>query len=268
MSERDDDTKRDGRPAVASSAERHASGKASMQRPLPRRFYQSAGVAADAEGNGFRIELDGRPVRTPARKLILAVPALALAEAIADEWSAQASLIDPQTMPLTRIANTAIDGVAQAKADVVAEVVQYAGSDLLFYRAEAPEGLVARQTEVWDPLVRLAERKLATRFVLAAGIMPVKQSAAAMTAVQIRAAAFDAFALTALHTMMTLTGSALLALLVAEGDISPEAAWAAAHVDEDWQIAQWGEDAEAGQRRRAREIDMLAAGRCIGLLAR
>jgi chaperone required for assembly of F1-ATPase len=233
--------------------------------PLPKRFYKEVNVGED-EG-GFQILLDGRPVRTPA-KMALAVPSRALAEAIAEEWRAQGEVIDPKTMPLTRLALTAIDAVARHMADVAAEIVNFASSDLLFYRAEAPAGLVELQTETWDPVLAWVETELGARFKLAQGVMPVEQDKAALRCVTVALAPFDFMGLTCLHVMTALTGSALLALAHAKGRLSAQEAWKAAHIDEDWQIRQWGVDAEAAARRAHRWADMQAASRFLELIGK
>jgi len=214
----------------------------------------------------FRILLDGRPARTPA-KALLAVPTRALAEAVAAEWESQREWLVAGTMPLTRLANSALDGVAGREDALRADIVKYAASDLVCYRAGEPEGLVRRQAELWDPVLAWGREALGARFVLAEGLMPVAQPEAATSAIGEALADCDAFALAALHVMTTLTGSALLAVAHARGHLTAEAAWAAAHVDEDWQIARWGEDAEAAARRARRWAEMEAASRMLGLLA-
>lgn len=233
-------------------------------RGLPKRFYTSASVEAKGP-HDYRIRLDGRAVRTPA-KAELAVPVEALAQAIAEEWQAQGTHIDPSSMPLTRLANSAIDGVTQREAEVRADIARYAGSDLLCYRADGPEALQQRQAEVWDPILRWAEQELGARFAIGTGLMPVAQPDAAKAAVARALEAYDGFALAALHVITTLTGSVLLALALARGHLTAEQAWAAAHVDEDWQISKWGEDAEARARRDRRWADMQAASRMLALV--
>jgi len=240
-------------------------GKEAATAPLPKRFYANVTIDTAAPEEGFAILLDGRAVRTP-KKMPLVVPTRALAEAIAAEWAAQGERIDPQTMPLSKLAITAIDGVGGAAAEVAAEIVKFAGSDLLCYRAEGPEALVQRQAEVWDALLQWCEAELGACFILAEGVMPVEQSREALDRIAVEVAPFDALALTGLHVMMTLTGSALLALAHAKGRLSLEEAWAAAHLDEDWQISQWGEDAEAAERRAVRWAEMQAASRFLELL--
>ena len=239
--------------------------QATMRTALPRRFYKDVATDAAPDG-GHRVLLDGRPARTP-RKLALLLPTAALAGAVAAEWAGQATTIDPARMPLTRLANTALDGVSGREADVRADIVRYGASDLLCYRAEHPAGLVARQREAWDPVLASAARRLGAPLAVQRGIVHVAQPAAALAGLSRAVGDLDAFALTALHTMTTLTGSALLALAVHAREITADAAWAAAHVDEDWQIAEWGEDAEAAERRRRRKREMDAAAYLLALLA-
>ena len=232
-------------------------------RPNLKRFYKTAAVEID--GDGFRIHLDGRPVRTPG-KAVLAVTSKPLAEAIASEWQQQGAEIDPATMPLTRILNSAIDGVSARLDEVKADIVAYAGSDLVCYRAEAPPQLVAEQARAWDPILTWAKDELGARFLVASGIMPVTQSVRASEAIAAAVAGLMPLEAAAIHTMVTLTGSALIALAHAQGRLGLAEAWAAAHVDEDWQIRQWGEDAEAKERRRRRLEEMKAASRILELL--
>lgn len=228
------------------------------------RFYKS--VAVDSDGGKFRLLLDGKPVRTPAKKQLV-LPTRALAEAVATEWEGQKVRIDPVTMPLSRLANSAVDGVMGREADVRADIARYAGSDLICYRAEAPPELVHRQAQAWDPVLAWARDALGASFHVARGIMPVTQPALAAHGVAHAIDAHGAFELAALHVMTTLTGSALLALAHARGRLTVHDAWAAAHVDEDWQISRWGEDAEAKARRDLRWAEMQAASRLIQLLA-
>lgn len=232
--------------------------------PLPKRFYTAAGVGA-GEG-GFTVLLDGRPVRTPGRA-ILALPTEAAAHLVADEFAAQAELIDPAKMPVTRLANSAFDGVANHGASVIAEIVNFAGTDLVCYRAEAPEGLVAMQSAAWDPVLDWAKTALGARFHLAAGVLHIEQPQPSIAAVERHVAARgEPFRLAAIHVMTTLTGSALIALAVESRALDAEAAWSAAHVDEDWTNGFWGEDAEAMQRRAFRKADMDGAVRLLSAL--
>ncbi len=246
---------------LASAFHSEPRSAAPRQRPeLPKRFYK--GVTISGEAEGFAVKLDGRPVKTPARA-ILAVPEAALAEALADEWRGQGERIDPATMPLTRLVNSAIDGIAGEAEAVAADAAKYAGSDLLCYRAEDPERLVARQTEVWDPILRWAEQRLGVRFVLAGGVMPVRQHESVVPAV-LTAIPRDPIRLAAVHQLTTVMGSVLLALAVLEGRLTADEAFAASTLDEDWNIAQWGEDDEATARRLYRAADVAAAARLLG----
>ncbi len=205
-------------------------------------------------------------MRTP-KKRHLVVPTRALADAIAEEWAAQSEKIDPATMPLSKLAITTIDGVAENAAEVRSDIVHFAGSDLLCYRAEAPGALAELQAKAWDPTLRWIEAETGERFFLAEGVMPVTQSAAALAGFARLVAPFGAFALASLHVMTTLTGSAFLALAVALGRMPVADAWTAAHLDEDWQIARWGIDVEAADRRERRWQEMQAAARFLDLLA-
>ena len=238
-------------------------GREPLTAPLPKRFYKEVTVREQPEG--FAIELDGRPVRTP-RKRQLIMPTRALAEAIAEEWAAQGEKIDPATMPLSKLAITTVDGVAENVAEVRSDIVHFAGSDLLCYRAAAPDALADLQAKAWDPTLRWIEAETGERFLLAEGVMPVTQSAAALMGVARLLAPFGASALASLHVMTTLTGSAFLALAVAMGRMSVAEAWAAAHLDEDWQIARWGIDVEAADRRDRRWREMQSAARFLDLL--
>lgn len=244
---------------------------------LRKRFYTAATVApvtaTDAKETAdgaparvaYRVLLDGRPLRTPA-KAVLVLPTKGLAEAVAAEWAAQGDEIDPQTMPLTRLANSAIDGVRGREAEVRADIVKYSGSDLVCYRADSPSGLVERQAAAWDPVLAWSRGAMGAEFAVAEGIMPVAQSPAAQAAVARALESAGEFEVAALHVMTTLMGSALLALAHARGHLDATAAWSAAHVDEDWQIRQWGEDAEAKARRERRWSEMQAASRMLELV--
>jgi chaperone required for assembly of F1-ATPase len=235
---------------------------------LRRRVYKTVAIAAGE--NGYAVHLDGKPVRTPARRL-LAAPAPELAGALAEEWAAQGEYIDPAKMPRTRLANTIIDGVAAARGQVAAEIRKYLASDLVFYRAEAPAALRARQAQHWDPIVAWARQALGADFKLGAGVVHVAQPAAALNAaaaaIPDHATLEDDWRLGALHAATTLTGSALIALALMRGVMTTEAAWAAARVDEDWNMEQWGRDEIALQRRAFRFAEFQAAVMVLGLLA-
>jgi chaperone required for assembly of F1-ATPase len=232
---------------------------------MPKRFYKQA--SSQPRGDMFEVLLDGRNLKTPKR-IDLLLPTHALAEAIAAEWAGQGEHIAPASMPVTQLANTAIDGVAGREADVRSDILKYAGSDLLCYRAEAPAALVERQAVAWDSVLEWAERVLGARFILANGVMPVTQPDEALRAVAANLEGLDAFRLASLHVMTTLMGSAVLALAHARGRLTAAEAWKAAHVDEDWQIEQWGEDAEAAARRRRHWEELRAASRLLQLMNR
>jgi chaperone required for assembly of F1-ATPase len=239
-----------------------ASAQRLARQELPRRFYKEA--AAGPHEGGFALLLDGRVVKTPARRP-LAVPSRAVAEALAAEWDRQGERIDPATMPLTRIVNAAIDQVAGEMAAVRAEIVKYAGTDLVCYRADGPASLVEAQAAAWDPLVLWAREALGARLVLAEGVIAVAQHAAALAAIDRAVASLvDPLTLAALSTVTTLTGSAVIALAVARRHLSAEQAWAAALADEDWQISQWGKDEAAMLARAFRWREMAAAALILG----
>ncbi|MFN5714433.1 MAG: ATP12 family chaperone protein [Bradyrhizobium sp.] len=226
-----------------------------IRTPQRKRFYTSAGVTA-AEG-GFSITLDGKQVRSPSGKPIV-VPTRTIADAIAAEWDVQGETIDPVTMPLTRLANSVIEGVIDRVGEVADDAAKFLGSDLLFYRAGHPETLVAREAEHWDPILFWAADALGAHFVMAEGVMHVGQPEPAIRAAR---AAFttDPRSVAALQGVTTLTGSALLALALAHGVRDEDQVWAAAHVDEDWNIEKWGVDEEVAARRAARQVDFKAA---------
>lgn len=248
----------DERPDGAEAIRRAA------RRELPRRFYKQAG--SRPQGDRHLITLDGKPLRTPG-KAELAVPAERLAEAIAAEWGAQGETIDPMSMPLTRLVNSAIDGVKGREVEVAADAARYAGSDLTCYRATYPDGLIARQRQHWDPVLAWAERDLGVRLIPVQGIMYADQPQQSLARIGELIAVYPYLPLAALHSITTLMGSVLLALAVARRHLSPEAAWEAAHVDEDWQISQWGEDMEARRRRDHRWKEMQAGALVLAALA-
>jgi chaperone required for assembly of F1-ATPase len=236
--------------------------RASLRPQTRERFYKSAAAAETAP---FAVLLDGRPVKTPARNA-LAAPTQPLAQAIAAEWDAQGERIDPAGMPLTRIANSIIDGVVPAPDPVAEDLAKYLGSDLLCYRAGSPDGLVGRQTEHWDPILDWARTALGARFVLSEGIVFVTQPDNAIVAAR-AAIPVDPWRLGAAHVVTTLTGSALIALALAAGRIDVDAAWAASNVDEDWNMHLWGCDEMALVARAARFADLQAAGTVLALTA-
>ncbi len=225
-----------------------------------KRFYKDVTIADDGA-----ILLDGRAVRTPARaKLIL--PAPALAEAVADEWRAQADEIDPRAMAMTGLANAAIDRVAPDPAAFAEPLAAYAETDLLCYRADSPEDLVAAQATAWDPLLDWAQRRYDVHFAVTAGIVHVAQPAATVARLAEALAGRDPFALAPLSPLVTIGGSLVAALALAEGAIGADEAFAATHLDELWQAEQWGEDYLATEARERRRGDFNAAARFLALL--
>ena len=229
-----------------------------------KRVYKEVTTRPAAEGWG--IALDGRPMRTPGRN-DLVVPSAALARAIAAEWEAQEEEIRPATMPLTRLAATAIDRTAPQRERVIGETANYAGTDLLCYRAGHPPALAARQSEAWQPLIDWATLRYDAALAVTSGVIPTTQSPAALRAFAAAVAAQDDFRLTALHTLTAACGSLVIALALLEGRLDAEAAFAASQLDESFQIEAWGEDSEAAARRRALAADISAAARFVALLA-
>lgn len=232
-------------------------------RNLPRRFFTGATVG-DAEG-AFRVLLDGRPARTPARHF-LAAPTRGLAEALCAEWQAQAEVVDPARMPLTRLANSIIDAVSTSPGPVAAEIARYLASDLVFYRAEAPDRLIKRQAQLWDPVLAWAREALDAHFISSAGVAFVPQPDAALAGAR-AAIPHDPWRLGALHVITTLTCSALIALAVLHGRLSTDEAWRAAHVDEDFNLDAWGHDTVALAHRAFRFSEMQAAAAILAALA-
>lgn len=226
------------------------------QAPKFERFYSD--VTAEATSGGWRILLDGRPVKTPAGGGLL-LPSRPLAEAIAEEWRDQSAELDLGAMPLTKLANTALDAVTSNAEAVAEDILSFVGRDLICYRAERPQSLAERQKLYWDPLLEWAEEHYGARLVTTEGVMPVDQPPGSLAALRTACTCLDPFGLTALHVMTALTGSAVLALAHMSGRLSLEDCWVAAHVDEDFQIENWGEDREAGKRREARFAEMRAA---------
>ena len=233
-----------------------------MRPTLRRRFYAKAATARVAGGHA--VALDGKPARTPAGR-VLAAPTLALAQAIAAEWDAQADAIDPGKMPHTRLANAVIDGVSDRPGPVAAEIQRYLASDLVCYRMGEPQGLRERQATHWDPILAWARQSLGAHFVLGEGVVHVAQPEAAFAAAR-AAIPKDPWRLGAMHAVTTLTGSALIALALSRGRLSAEEAWQAAHVDEDWNMEQWGRDEMALERRAFRFAELNAAAMVLSSL--
>jgi chaperone required for assembly of F1-ATPase len=227
-----------------------------------KRFYTSTGVG-EADG-GFTVTLDGRPIKTPSGRTVI-VPARALAETIAAEWTGQSEFIEPLTMPLTRFANSVVQGVVEQIEAVREDVAKYFASDLLFYRAGHPEGLAAREAAHWDPILFWAAEALGAHFILAEGVMHVRQPDSAIAAAR-AGLPDDPWAIAAMHMITALTGSALLALALFHGVIDPDQAWTAAHVDEDWNAEKWGLDEEVAARKVAKLVDFKAAASILKAL--
>jgi chaperone required for assembly of F1-ATPase len=234
-----------------------------MSIDVNRRFYREA---AAVQNEGWRIALDGKVVKTPARNPLI-LPTQALAEAVAAEWAAQDVKVKPDTMPLMQLASTAIDRVAPDRLRIVAETAGYAATDLVCYRTEAPAELVARQAAAWDPLIDWLRERYDVSLQVAAGVMAIPQSDQALAALTRAVAALDDFRLTALGVMTGASGSLAVALAVLEGRISPEAGAAAAQLDELFQAERWGRDPEAEKRRASQKADIAAARRFLDLLA-
>lgn len=230
----------------------------------PKVFWTRSEVVA--EGDGFAVRLDGRPVRTPSKQP-LTLPTRAMAEAIAAEWAAQTEVIDPTKMPATRAANSAIDKVTPQHGAVAALIAAYGETDLLCYRAEAPVELNERQQQAWDPLLDWAAETLGARLRPVEGLMPVAQDEDALAALSGHVAQRDAFALTALSDLVGLSGSLVLGLAVDMGHLSPDTAWEMSRIDETFQAELWGEDEEATRAAELKKQAFLDAHR-FAMLAR
>ncbi len=228
-----------------------------------RRFWKTA--EAVAAGDGWEVRLDGRPLRTPGRAP-LAVPGEALADAIAGEWAAADDTVDPRSMPLTAIANAAIDRVAPDRAAFAAGLGRYAQGDLACYHAEGPATLAARQQESWDALLAWARRRYDVDFVITTGIVPVAQPPATVERLAHAVAELDAFRLAGLSPLVTIGGSLVAALAVLEGALTAEQGWEAVSIDERWQLEKWGADPEAEAAVANRRREFFAATRFIELL--
>lgn len=229
-----------------------------------KRFYKDC-VAAPRDGV-FAILLDGKAVKTPGARP-LAVPALPLAEAIAEEWRSQGEQLLPSTMPMTQLASTALDRVGPERAHMVSQLMNYAGTDLLCYRAETPGDLVARQSAAWQPLLDWAAQALDAPLATTTGLTAVAQPAESLAALQRHIEAYDDWRLTAIQSATSAMGSLILGLALAEGRLDDEAAFQASQVDETYQIEQWGEDWEAADRRAELKRDIESAARFLGLLS-
>jgi chaperone required for assembly of F1-ATPase len=232
------------------------------RRPRRKRFYAKAGLPETPDG--FAVTLDDKPIRTPSGRQVV-VPVREIAEAIVAEWEAQKEFIEPLTMPMTRFANSVVDAVVDRVDAVTEDVAKYFQSDLLFYRAAHPEALVTREAAHWDTVLFWAADALGAHFILAEGIVHVRQPASAVAAARAALPA-DPWSIAAVHVITTLTGSALLALALLRGVLDQDQVWAAAHVDEDWNSERWGVDDEVAARRAARLVDFRAAASILKAL--
>jgi chaperone required for assembly of F1-ATPase len=228
-----------------------------------KRFWKEA-VAEPADG-GWSIALDARPVRTPGRAL-LSLPTAALAEAVAEEWRKAPDKVDPRAMPLTGLANAALDRVAPERETFADGLARYAASDLLCYRAESPAALVARQAERWDPLLQWARRRYDLDFCVTSGVAPVDQSPDTLARLGQAVAVLGPFELAGLAPLVTVGGSLVAALALFEEGVDVDTAWAAVSLDDQWQLEQWGRDQEAEKALAAREGDFRAGARFLELL--
>ncbi|WP_336279373.1 ATP12 family chaperone protein [Bartonella sp. CB175] len=228
---------------------------------LPKRFYKEVKIVC--EERGFSILLDKCSVKTPAKRHFI-VPTEAFAALVVQEFKNQKQVIDPEKMPVTRLVNTVIDGIVDDMQVVFEDLLRFVACDMIFYRAQTPKELVQRQCEQWDPLLDWAEEKLGARFNLTEGLMYVEQPREAIQAVSNYLRKIESpYMLAALHTITTLTGSALIALALSVGKITSDYAWDIAHLDENWMIEQWGADEEAMARRTYKKAEFDAAATII-----
>jgi chaperone required for assembly of F1-ATPase len=230
----------------------------------PKRLYREVSVAP--AGPGFEVRLDGRALRTPG-KAALGLPTRALAEAVAAEWAAQGERVRPASMPLTTLACTAIDRIVPRRAEMVAEILDYAGTDMLCYRAERPQNLAERQAALWQPLLDWAARDLDAPLQVTTGVLPASQPEEAVSALAGVVEALDELELAALASATQASGSLVVALALHRGRLSAAEAFAAAELDATFQIERWGEDPEATRRRDGVRADLEAASRFVALLA-
>ena len=228
-----------------------------------KRFYKRAEPLEGESGHG--VALDRRPVKTPGKRELI-VPKRVLAAAIAEEWNAQEGEIRPATMPLTRLATAAIDRVATQREAIIEETANYAGTDLVCYRAAHPPALAARQQAVWQPLIDWAVLRYDAPLVVTTGVIPKSQSAESLRAFAAAVAEQDDFALIALHVATAASGSLVIGLALIEGQLDAQEAFATSQLDESFQIEAWGEDSEQAERRRALAADIAAAARFMLLL--
>ncbi len=234
-----------------------------------KRFWSEVTVVAveagEAGAGGFAIRLDRRPVRTPAKAPCL-LPTRALAEAVAAEWAVVEGVADPAAMPLTRAANSAIDRVIPEREAVAAMIAAYGEADLICYRAPDPEGLARRQADAWDPLVAWVARALGADLVLAEGVVHVAQSPESLARLGAAVRVHGPWELTALHDLVSISGSLVIGLAVSRGHLDAATAWPLTRIDEDWNFEEWGEDAEAAAVAGRRRGDFANAARLLELV--
>ena len=230
-----------------------------------KRFWTEAKTAS--AGDGWTVLLDGRPVRTPAKRQVI-VPVSKMAEAIAREWDAQDETIQPLSMPMTRAAATCLDRVTPEAKAVAVNIASYGETDLLCYRAEAPVALVDRQAHGWDPVLTWAREALGAQLTVGTGVMHIAQSSEAVEALSREVSGLDPWRLTCLAELTTISGSLVLGLAVRHGRLDASEAWRLSRVDEDWNIEQWGEDHDAAEQAAKREADFLHAAHVLELLDR
>lgn len=245
---------------IEESAEK---AKSNIEQRLPKKFYKD--VSVELRDGDHVLLLDGRGAKTPSRKPI-SLPHGELAESVAQEWRDQDELIDPRTMPLTRLVSAAIEGGQKSLDGQRDEILRYAGNDVLCYRASHPDELIARQVECWDPVLDHFTTAHGMKFVLTQAILHVEQPKANDAKMSDILAGFDLFGLTAVSSLMNLCGSALLPIAMAQGVISASQTWDAAHIEEDWNIGQWGSDSEAQERREMRRKEFDAGVSVLGFL--
>lgn len=228
-----------------------------------KRFYTEVRVVE--HGVGFAVTLDGRPIRTPL-KCAVSLPTQQLAQALAAEWDAQQETVDLRAMGINRLVNIAIDEAMADPARLAGEISAYGGCDLLCYRADAPEELVARQAAAWDPLLAWAGDRFALQLTVTTGVMPVSQNQDSLSRLSGQVATFDPFTLSAMRDVVGICGSLIIGLALREGFLDIDAAWGAAQIDEDWQIEKWGEDSEATARRANAYAALQRADQLLSLL--
>ena len=233
-----------------------------MSQWAAKRFWTTTSVVP--EGNGYAIRLDARAVKTPAKQPLI-VPTKGMAQAIATEWQAQQGRVNPETMPFTRSANSAIDKVTPQFDAVVNLTAAYGASDLLCYRAMGPAELAALQAQKWDPQLSWAQQTYAVDLHVTIGVMPIPQPAQTTTRLHAEVARLTPFQLTAFHDLVALTGSLVLALAVTQGQLTADQAWHLSRVDEDWQISLWGDDEDAAALAAFRYAALQHAGRFYAL---